>query len=1856
MAPVSIPTNNLVALPTTGPILLSELIAAFPGIPGVNSNLVGSYRNLLPSLPDSNQPMSIEQVRGKKAPALVTNRALSAVAGTGVAMNSIGDFSLSSTTDNSLSVTLSNYIEPAAQYQPGLTYTSSWLPQGFTLDVPSGKLDVTNAGGYASACNFSVTVANSYGNSASIGFTLSAPGQTAPVTGTVVGAATTTAAGTPATFAVSDQVSGGDAAVTYTIEHNPLGNASIDGSGNLTVTDTGSGQAYFVMVLAANASGSAELRYDFVDSGGGGGGGGGIGSTITHTALGSLTLSNVSATLPLASYFSDGLAGADIAYSLASNPKSNASIDGSNNLVVHDLGDGASYGVTVLASNASSSAANTLAVTDGHGPPVALGGLLGATLSNANASYALLSFFGDGVAGDSNFAFSLPTNPFGNASIVGGDVLQVSNTGTFSSYSVVVHASNASGAAETTLDFKELDSITEPGTLGSVTLSNVTAHYSLASYFTDGLSGSDVAYSLVANPHSNASIAGTGSNAVLTVVDGGTGSNYGVTVQGSNATSSAQETLSVTDSAGQISSTPMGNLALSNVQAVIPLWNFFSDRLLDKDITYSLISNPKSNASIGVNSNLRVPNSYTLSTYDIVVRASNAWSSASTTLHVTENNAIVAAKAFAAVQLSKVTAAYAMHTYFADGTLGGSDLAFSITSNGNSNATNHGSNATMNSNVTLTVKDGGIGASYSLSVMASNASMALLQTFNVTESGGTIGVNLQLGSLALSNVAAFVPLASHFSNAGGGGDIVYSLINNTHASVTLSNKIVKVVDTGVGLNYNVNVRASNSWNTLCNVMSVAESGGTITAVAALGSVALANETVYYDLLSYMQNHGSRDIVYQLTANPYGNAVISSNSLAVTDLGSGSNYTITVSASNSWNALTESLAVADSGGPIRSNASAFLGNVTLSNASVSYSLPSIFADNLGGGTDITYSLAANPLGNATVDGSNNLVVANTWSASTYAVVVHAANAWNSMEQTVVVTEVGTFAVSLLTPTSQFPWAGFQAAPASTQGAGFAAAGGYVGAGCAASVSAAGWFDAFSGGSNSAAVATATLPFQGDAAGDGMAMHVFACYKSSGRVNWIAALQQSAVSSYGQFCEAATCGDSGTPTMVFAGVMNGLQSGVGATLSLSGGVPLSSPSVLTTALSAYPAYVLGIDAATGSTLEFALAFVADIVRLAPARAGGDAGGLVVACSTASGSGNSVQYGTGSSPSSATPPSFELSDGQINTYVFLASSAGVPGTSAGLRVYGCPATVACIKTSAVDGAVFLSVGLQCANASFTVGGPTEESSTTLQLPAAVASTGNAASIVLKLDAGLNLLWAACVACDGGGAIGSHSFDVTASGDVVVVLAPTLAASFSVSTLDLGGGSPATAVSTASYTAASSFVAMVGFARLSGTNGSVVSTSALGALNGSIRSHAVDSVACGGIGGGEGFVATWSVDNGGNYGSSAYTFAHSDGTSVDQSGAYGSAYIQSVCIRSDFTQPFVSAFDQSSKPAWQSMFIKGGSLHGGIYNGKPYFSAAYDPTDGTFVYGGTESAYFNGPLSYAVPGTGSAVQLVPSGRYNSSDFAAIKVLSTDGMPISETPSAVAAALHVTGPVGNVVLWSTESSTVAVGTTFIDGTPPMSFAIVRDPLGTSTLDGAANLTVVGSPTTTPSECAVVVKATDANGSVATSFLGVKYLASVSSSLVMAAMPLVLTTVHDAVYSSVYFVTGQVGGTALLGGSVNVTPGDGFVSFASVPGGASGSECLVAVGNGGSVSYLTVSGDTLLATQTASPPDSGSLGVWDVMQNATSGEYFFRNVNYSSGEYFLYSPGDGTLSLAIGASGSNVYVSGGFSSVTPPTS
>ena len=1851
--PIALPTNELVALPATGPILLSELAAAFPGLPGVNSNLASSYRGLLPSLPTSSQPLTMAQMRGAKAPTPVHNRALAAVDGTGVAMNSIGDFKLTSTTDNSLSVTLCNFVAPAAQYQLGLAYTSPWLPQGFSLDTSSGTIRVADAAGYASACNFTVTAANAFGNSSSMGFTLTAPGQTTPVTGTgtVVGSAAL--ANSTGTYAAAEQVTNaGLESIAFTLELNPLDNATLDGSGNLSVVDAGTGQSYSVVVLASDSEGSVELRYEIQDSGG-------PITALGGSRMGTVTLSNASATYPLSSYFTDNLAGGtDITYMLTQNPESNASIDESRNLVVANGGSGTGYNVIVTASNAWNTTQSTLHVTDGDSGAVigamtiSPGPLPPQPISNNAASAVIagntytftsdgtnsgptssyvwswgegLSAFLDGEGSydtNSPFAYqgtaSTPGFPGGawwavqtsgtvnitdyTISILGGGMTEWYVVGSMdgSTWTQIDHQITGDGSVGTgtaTFDVSSnaafyahhrfilaaadgqswgarvsgfyfsvggvttppaaggsgniTGNITESPVLGSVSLSNVTAVYSLGSFFTDATGGSDLAFSLTANPQSNASIDGSGN---LSVVDGGTGLTYGVQVTASNATGYFADTLTVTDGGGNIttgtSGGSLGSVTLSNITANVALSAFFADNLAGgTDIAYSIVDNPKGNASIS-GSTLSVSDVGEGSNYAVVVQAANGFNSVEGTLNVTDGNGVpVALGGLYGVTLSNATASYPLLSFFGDGVEGDTNFTFSIPTNPTGNASIVGGN-------TLEVSNRGTGSSYEVVVQASNASGEVQTTMSFTDytsPGGIITESTPLGSVSLSNVTASYGLRSFFSDGTTGGDISYSI----------------------------------------------------------------------------------------TANPKGTASISSGHLLVPDGGNGTMYEVTVLADNGTSSLSDTVYVTESGGPI-SESGAHLGSVTLSNAPATYSLTSRFTDSLAGGTDIVYSFAADPYSNVTFDGAGNMTVLSAGTGSTYDVVLRATNAWNEVQDTLTVTDGAPFVMSL--QTANWQWAGFGGAPSLKQGATFAAAGGYVGLGSLANVNSAGWFSAFSVGSDTSPVAT--LPFDVLASGGSTTQHVFACYTSGGQLSWLATLQQTAASSYGYFCEAATCGggsSASAPTMVFAGVMPGLQSGVGATLSLAGGAPLSSPSVLTTALDAYPAYVLGIDAATGSTLEFAMAFHADVVRVAPARTSGS--GLVVACSTANGSGNSVKYGTGSTPSSASPPSFELSDG-TDTYVFLASSAGVPGTSAGLRVYGgSPANLHCLKTSAVDGAVFLSVGVQCYNSSFNVGGPTEASSTTLQLPSAVASTGLTATILLKLDAGLNLVWAACITCDNGGNISYDSFDVTASGDVVVALAPDQAASFSVSTLDLGGGAASTPASTASFTAPQSFVAMLGLARLSGTDGSVVDTSALGALDGSAQQpFTVDNVACGGVGGGEGFTVSWSVNNGGNSGSSAYTFAHSDGTTVDQSGTYGSAYIISFSGNGAYANPFISTFDQSTKPAWQSLLARSG----GIFNNVPYFSAAYDPADGTFVYGGNESSYYSGSLSYVEPGTGREVDLLSGYRYNSSDFAAIKMLAASGRLTSD---AVVVAPRVTGPVGNVVLWSTESATVAVDSAFTGGTPPLTFAIANDPLGTSTLavgDGSTSIVVVGSPTTTPSESSVVVTATDANGLVATDFLGVEYVASVSSSLVGGSTVLIL---QDPVHNQ-FFATGQLSGTALVGNSVDNAPGDGFVRFASVSGG-SGSECLVAIGNGGSVSYLTVDGETLLATETSSPPASGSLGVWDVMQNSTNSKYYFRNVNHSTGEHFLYSVGDGTLALASGTS-ADVYNYGGFASTLQP--
>lgn len=154
-----------------------------------------------------------------------------------------------------------------------------------------------------------------------------------------------------------------------------------------------------------------------------------------------LTLSNLSATLALPSYFSDPQ-DSTLSYFVSSNPKSNVSInEQSLTLTVNAAYRDSSYNVYVSASNAYGlSSSNLLAVTETVAPTPTATSMGSVSLSDDSATYSLSSYFSD--TSGSSLSYQLSANPNNNASITAG-VLTVAGNNRGSSYSVTVAASNA---------------------------------------------------------------------------------------------------------------------------------------------------------------------------------------------------------------------------------------------------------------------------------------------------------------------------------------------------------------------------------------------------------------------------------------------------------------------------------------------------------------------------------------------------------------------------------------------------------------------------------------------------------------------------------------------------------------------------------------------------------------------------------------------------------------------------------------------------------------------------------------------------------------------------------------------------------------------------------------------------------------------------------------------------------------------------------------------------------------------------------------------------------------------------------------------------------------------------------------------------------------------------------------------------------------------------------------------------------------------------------------------------------------------------------------------------------------------
>lgn len=117
---------------------------------------------------------------------------------------------------------------------------------------------------------------------------------------------------------------------------------------------------------------------------------------------------------------------------------------------------------------------------------------------------------------------------------------------------IIVTVTNRFGkTASLTIPLYVIGQSPTASSLGSVSLTNNTAQYTLSSYFSDPYSGTSLTYSILANPYSNASI----SSGILSVVGNYRNTSYTVTVQASNAyNKTASSSLSVTEQAPVTSS------------------------------------------------------------------------------------------------------------------------------------------------------------------------------------------------------------------------------------------------------------------------------------------------------------------------------------------------------------------------------------------------------------------------------------------------------------------------------------------------------------------------------------------------------------------------------------------------------------------------------------------------------------------------------------------------------------------------------------------------------------------------------------------------------------------------------------------------------------------------------------------------------------------------------------------------------------------------------------------------------------------------------------------------------------------------------------------------------------------------------------------------------------------------------------------------------------------------------------------------------------------------------------------------------------------------------------------------------
>ena len=390
-------------------------------------------------------------------------------------------------------------------------------------------------------------------------------------------------------------------------------------------------------------------------------------------------------------------------------------------------------------------------VTDtGHPKPVSLAPFAPASLGFGAAVFAMSNHF-EAVRGTAPLTFSVSSNPFYNAVLVGGaSNLAVNARYREAAYEVGVTATNAFGKRLTQM-LHVTEAAAPPPTqllpLGSVVLGALPAAFAMSNNFAAATGTSPLAYAFRANPMSNGTLSADGN---LVLQGDYRGTQYDIRIEGINTFGkSLVQAMHVTEPEppSPMQLAPLGAVTLSYETTVYAMSNHFSTPDGTWPLAYEITENPQSNASLTSDDELRVSGAYRGAGYAVRVAATNTFHRTLTQeLYVTEPVAPpptpLGALFFAS--LSNDVRTFGLHDYFtaAQGTM---PLRFYMVSNPMSSAN-------LIEDV-LTVASAYRGITYDVVVGASNAfGKTATRALSVTEA-------LSLGPLSAPPTPCYTGLA-----------------------------------------------------------------------------------------------------------------------------------------------------------------------------------------------------------------------------------------------------------------------------------------------------------------------------------------------------------------------------------------------------------------------------------------------------------------------------------------------------------------------------------------------------------------------------------------------------------------------------------------------------------------------------------------------------------------------------------------------------------------------------------------------------------------------------------------------------------------------------------------------------------------------------------------------------------------------------------------------------------------------------------------------------------------------------------------------------------------------------------------